>query len=1089
MRVPAVPRPWRAPAVAAGVALVLAGAAAAAPPGPALAQATLPEAYRVVAEWAAQPQPRPAGEPGAPAGVDVAADGRIFLADRAEGVVHVLSPAGSALGLLGGPGGGPGQLRGPSDVALLDGRAYVADTGNGRIQVFDAATLGFLVALPFPGRPHGLAAAGDRLYASHDDAPRITVLDPASGTALAHWGPGEAGALALDDPRGLDVDDGRIYVADAGAQAIVVADLDGREVDRFDRSSENPAYDAPLDVVADGQRVWLVSPRRLFGYRQFLGAWVSQPGPSLYGGTGLALTPSGGLAVGVDDARAVFAGVLLYPDARSTGLGTPVRLGSVPAALGALVGPRRLAALGDAAYLLDGLPRLQRWIGGRPEAQARLEGATDVLALDDGPAVVRIAGTDRRQGATWRLSELDPAGAERRGWDLPSGDAWYAAADGDGARWAALDTVGATLHGHDGARLRSVPMGGMLVDVAVGGADALVADRAAKALRRVDAAGAEVAAWPAPSDPLRVAAAPGGSRWFALMADGWVWAYAPDGAPRAAFEAAPGGVAVDIAATADGRVLVADGARGRVVVHAPDPSGRPASPPGAGDRCALSRDKTAAPPSVGVGEPVTVTLVVEGRCPTAPIPLDLVLVIDRSGSMEGPKLAAAQAAAVEFTAELDYATARVALVSFSSDPSLDQELTADRSAVAGAIARLAPWGGTDIGRAIAEAARELAGPRARAGAEPAIVLLTDGLPDSPRGARDAAAAARDAGIALYTIGLGRDVDAALLRELAGADDRAFIAPTEAELGAVYAGIARRLAAARLFENVSVTDEVPANMAYEDGSAVPPAAWDGRVLRWDLADVGASGLRLTYRVRPREAGLWPTNVRADADYRDGVGFEGRLTFPVPLVRVLGTRAVYLPFLQQSLCPEQRIDVVLVVDSSSSMLAASAPGGPTKLEVAQRAVRDFLSFLALPADQAAIVDFHGTARVRQRLTGDGDALVRAVAAIESGTGTRVDRGLAAALDALASGRRPGNLPVVVVLTDGRPDGGTADDALRLAARLRDEVGALVYAVGLGTDLDGGFLMALAGDPERALFVPDAGRLLAVYRDIAFGLPCAP
>lgn len=1072
-------------ATAAVLALVLPTAASA---PRALAQAALPEAYHLVATWPAQPQPRPAGELSEPAGIDVADDGRIFVVDRAESVVHVLSAGGAGVGLVGHAGSGAGQLRAPSDVAIMDGRAYVTDTGNGRLQVFDAVTLGFLVALPFHGQPQGIAAAGGRLYVSHADAPRVSVLDTA-GRTLATWGEGgTAGDLALTAPRGLDVAGDRAYIADTGAQSVVITDLDGRVVERIDRTSESPAYDAPLDVVADGQRIWMVSSRRLYGYRRFLGNWIGQPGPSLYGGLGLALTPGGGLAVSVDDARAVFTGVLHFPNAQSTSQGAPERWGSVPAALGALSGPRRLAASGDQAFLLDGLPRLQRWAGGRPGSQARVESALDVLAVGGEPAVVRIAGTDRRQDVAWRVSVLAAGGGEVRGWDLPGGSAWYTAADGDGGRWAALDTTNAALQLHDGARLRRVDLGGTLVDVAVGGSNALVADRAALALRLLDGDGAEVGRWSAPAGPIRASAAPGGSRWFALMADGWAWAYAPDGRPLAAFQAAPDGVAVDIAATVDGRLLVADGARGRILVYAPDPTGMPAEPPTAGDRCVLDRDKVAAPTTVDVGEPVTVTLTVDGRCPTRPIPLDLVMVIDRSGSMEGPKLTAAQAAAIDFTAELDFTAVNAALVSFSSDPSVDQGLTADRSRVVGAIARLAPWGGTDIGRAINAAAGELAGPRARTGVTPAIVLLTDGLPDSPRGARDAAQAARDAGIALYTIGLGRDVDAGLLRELAGADERAFIAPTEAELSAVYAAIARRLAAARLFEHILVTDEVPANMDYEDGSAVPPATWDGRRLSWDLADIGATGVRLTYRLRPRDAGTWPTNVRADAAYRDGVGFEGWLVFPVPIVRVLGTRAVYLPFLQQSVCPEQRIDVVLVVDSSSSMLGEASPGGPTKLDVAKRAVGDFLSFLDLPADQAAIVDFNSTARVRQRLTGDGGALVGAVAAIASSTGTRIDLGLGAALDVLGRGRRRGNLPVVVILTDGQPDGGTRDDALALATRLRDEVGALVYAVGLGTDLDGGFLVQLVGDPERALFVPDAGRLYSVYRDIAFGLPCA-
>ena len=39
------------------------------------------------------------------------------------------------------------------------------------------------------------------------------------------------------------------------------------------------------------------------------------------------------------------------------------------------------------------------------------------------------------------------------------------------------------------------------------------------------------------------------------------------------------------------------------------------------------------------------------------------------------------------------------------------------------------------------------------------------------------------------------------------------------------------------------------------------------------------------MRPAQAGRWPTNVRAEADYVDGWGRPGRLLLPVPFVEVV------------------------------------------------------------------------------------------------------------------------------------------------------------------------------------------------------------
>ena len=53
-----------------------------------------------------------------------------------------------------------------------------------------------------------------------------------------------------------------------------------------------------------------------------------------------------------------------------------------------------------------------------------------------------------------------------------------------------------------------------------------------------------------------------------------------------------------------------------------------------------------------------------------------------------------------------------------------------------------------------------------------------------------AVAAKAFGITIYTIGLGADVNPAMLARIAGATDRVYLAPEAADLARIYAQIAR-----------------------------------------------------------------------------------------------------------------------------------------------------------------------------------------------------------------------------------------------------------------------------------------------------------
>lgn len=1051
---------------------------------PVRAQAPLPEAYRLAETWAERPQPRPAAEFTAPNGVDTADDGTVFVTDAGSDDIHVLSAAGQGLRVLGRAGSGPGQLLDPRDVDWDAGRLYVTDTGNARVQVLDATSGVPLAQWTGLGRPWSVALAADRAYVS-DAASATVFITDRGGSPIAAWGPGQAVSLPFVTPRGLSVaPDGTLFVADPGAGSIFAVSPAGELLKTLTRSEAQAAFREPWDVAAADGVVFAIARRQLFAWQNPTGLLAFQrPGQYHYGAQGLALGQGNGVVVSEQNERYAFTGLSFYAD-RERINSLPVQvIGTVPAALGSLTGPRRLALTDEGgAWLLDSWPRVQRWAaGGLPQGHFRAEGLVDIARAPGGDAYLVAGDLIRRVG---------PDGTERWRWPVDGEGAALVAASADGGDLFALDAGrGRLLHVTADGRASSLPLAGNFVDVAVAGGVVAVLDRAANLVRMLGPTGTELRSWPAPWEATRIAGGQDGGAWFVIDGLGMVWKYAADATVLAVFSGAPGGSAVDLAADRQGRAFVADGAGNRVLVQAPDPAGDPGTVPAPGARCDLRPQKTAAPATVRVGQPVTVTLGLSGGCPSDAIQLDLILALDRSGSMEGPKLAGAKAAAIGFAAEMDFAVARVGVVAFNQGAELVQPLTADRAAVVRSVAGLRTAGLTNLAAPVTEALSELTGSRGRPGVRKVLVLMTDGRPEgsTSESARAAADEARATGVQLFVIGLGGDVDGRLLGDMAGSAERYFQSPTEAGLAQIYTLIARRLATTTLVRQISIADVVPSNMRYVPNSAVPPASWDGNTLRWSLSDVPADGFQLRYRVLPQSAGRWPTNVRADGDYEDGLGARGRVLFPVPYVDVTGNAFLYLPLLHKSRCPQQRSDIVLVVDASSSMLEPVPGGGGTKLAAARSAAQAFVDNLGLPQDQAAVLPFHSSARLAQTLTGDAAALERAIAGIGSGTGTRIDLGLAAARSELASPRRrAGNLPVVVLLTDGQSDGGTAD-AARAEARALRAAGAAVFTIGLGANADGALLGELAGDLARYHYAPGADALRDIYRSLAWSLPC--
>jgi len=179
---------------------------------------------------------------------------------------------------------------------------------------------------------------------------------------------------------------------------------------------------------------------------------------------------------------------------------------------------------------------------------------------------------------------------------------------------------------------------------------------------------------------------------------------------------------------------------------------------------------------------VTITLNAPAdACPAVErkTPVDVVLVIDVSASMDEAagsvsKIDATKAAALSFISQLNLVggetSDQAAIVAYSDDGQLVQELTSDRTLLESAINSLSTISGTQPETGMTLAIDQLAGPKHNAlgGALPVIILLSDGLFDVGP-VEDQAERAKDIlplNNKIATIGLGDDVDQDALRQVA-----------------------------------------------------------------------------------------------------------------------------------------------------------------------------------------------------------------------------------------------------------------------------------------------------------------------------------
>jgi DNA-binding beta-propeller fold protein YncE len=192
------------------------------------------------------------GELNEPWGIAVAPNGEIYVADTWNHRIQKFSPDGRFITGWGGladvnnrdPQSAPGRFWGPRSIAIgRDGLVYVTDTGNKRIQVFDANgqfVRMFGTAGTDPGQfnePTGLALDGDDLLVTDAWNGRVQRLDrngtPISQINVQGW-----------ENRGVP---NKPYIA-AGPDGVIYVTLPERgEVTQISPTGQATAVKRPTD--------------------------------------------------------------------------------------------------------------------------------------------------------------------------------------------------------------------------------------------------------------------------------------------------------------------------------------------------------------------------------------------------------------------------------------------------------------------------------------------------------------------------------------------------------------------------------------------------------------------------------------------------------------------------------------------------------------------------------------------------------------------------------------------------------------------------------------------------------------------------
>ena len=196
-----------------------------------------------------------------PEGIGAGVTNDVYVGDTGNDRIQRFDADGAFMGKWGSFGGTNGRFSRPVGVAVdLGGNVYVADSGNNRIQKFTA--IGTFISKFGTGgsgngqfnNPTGVAVdQTGNVYVIDSGNHRVQKFDSA-GNFIATWGTGPSSATGnFDTPAGIAVDFlGNVYVTDAGNNRVQKFDSNGGFITTWGSSgTATGQFNNPYGVAVD----------------------------------------------------------------------------------------------------------------------------------------------------------------------------------------------------------------------------------------------------------------------------------------------------------------------------------------------------------------------------------------------------------------------------------------------------------------------------------------------------------------------------------------------------------------------------------------------------------------------------------------------------------------------------------------------------------------------------------------------------------------------------------------------------------------------------------------------------------------------
>lgn len=305
-------------------------------------------------------------------------------------------------------------------------------------------------------------------------------------------------------------------------------------------------------------------------------------------------------------------------------------------------------------------------------------------------------------------------------------------------------------------------------------------------------------------------------------------------------------------------------------------------------------------------------------------PTDIVLILDRSGSMAGSPLANLKSGARTFIDIIDEATdgtqdgqigngSHIGIVSFAENATQDTQLITSVADLKSAVNALSSGGSTNHADAFTKA-KALFDPTSTNAK--VMVMFTDGVTTAGADPTPIAEAARAQGIIIYCIGLSGNggIDEQALRDWASDPDSAYVAitPDDAELEKLFEDLAKNIAKPGATD---IVIEERVDSCFRIVSLSTPtkgmASLTGQTsLQWKIDELGVTaseGAALEFTVQHTGTCSGTIEVNEEITYRDNEG--NSVTFQSPEITVECSTVVF-----PEKCPEPvEIDINGCVDT--------------------------------------------------------------------------------------------------------------------------------------------------------------------------------